>query len=55
MIKPPLTIEHALLGFLRQRPIHAYQIHQQLLQVEALGPIWHHKQSQLYALLSRPE
>ncbi len=55
MVKQPLTIEYALLGFLRQRPIHAYEIHQQLLQAEALGLVWHLKQSQLYALLSRLE
>ncbi len=44
MIKTPLTIEHALLGFLRQRPMHAYEIHQTLLRAEALGLVWHLKQ-----------
>ena len=32
MIKQPLTIEYALLGFLRQQPMHAYEIHQTLMR-----------------------
>jgi DNA-binding PadR family transcriptional regulator len=55
MVKQPLALEHALLGFLRERPMHAYEIHQQLLQAEALGLVWHLKQSQTYALLGRLE
>ena len=55
MIKQPLTLEHALLGFLRAASMHAYQMHQQLLQAEALGLVWRLKQSQLYALLARLE
>jgi PadR family transcriptional regulator, regulatory protein AphA len=55
MIKAPLTMEHALLGFLLDDPIHAYEMHQQLHQAEALGLVWRIKQSQLYALLSRLE
>ena len=55
MTKLPLTIEHALLGLLRSRPMHAYEIHQLLLQSESLGLIWRLKQSQLYALLGRLE
>ncbi len=55
MVKLPLTLEHALLGFLHERPMHAYEIHQHLLQNEALGRVWHLKQSQLYALLARLE
>ena len=55
MIKTPLTMEYALLGFLRQRPMHAYEMHQTLMQAEALGLVWHVKQSQLYALITRLE
>jgi len=55
MVKQPLAIEYALLGFLREQPIHAYEIHQRLLQAEALGLVWRVKQSQVYALLSRLE
>lgn len=55
MVKAPLTLEHALLGFLRDEPMHAYEMHQQLHQAEALGLVWRIKQSQLYALLARLE
>ena len=50
-----LTLEHALLGFLRQRPMHAYEMHQILTQARTLGRVWHLKQSHLYALLARLE
>jgi DNA-binding PadR family transcriptional regulator len=55
MIKQPLTIEHALLGFLRQQPMHAYEIHQTLTRNEALGLVWHIKQSLVYVMLERLE
>jgi PadR family transcriptional regulator AphA len=55
MIKTPLTLEHALLGFLHQRSMHAYEIHQTLLRAEALGLVWHLKQSLVYLMLDRLE
>jgi PadR family transcriptional regulator AphA len=55
MIKLPLTIEHALLGFLRERPMHAYEIHQTLTRPQALGLVWHLKQSLVYVMLERLE
>ncbi len=55
MVKQPLGLEHALLGFLRERAMHAYEMHQTLAQAEALGLVWRLKQSQLYALLARLE
>jgi PadR family transcriptional regulator AphA len=55
MIKTRLTMEYALLGFLRQRPMHAYEMHQTLMQAEALGLVWYVKQGQLYALITRLE
>lgn len=54
MVRQPLRMEHALLGFLRE-PMHAYEIHQTLMQAEALGLVWRMKQAQLYALLGRLE
>ena len=51
----PLATEHALLGFLRQRPRHGYEIHQQLSDPTGLGLVWRLKQSQLYALLAKLE
>ena len=55
MVKAPLTMEYALLGFLRDEPMHAYEMYQQLHETEALGLVWRIKQSQLYALLARLE
>jgi DNA-binding PadR family transcriptional regulator len=55
MTRLPLTIEHCLLGFLRERPMHGYEIHQRLADPAGLGGVWRLKQSQLYALLSRLE
>jgi DNA-binding PadR family transcriptional regulator len=51
----PLTIEHALLGFLRQSSMHGYEIYQHLSEPGRLGAVWHIKQSYLYALLTRLE
>lgn len=53
--KPSLALEHALLGLLRRQPMHAYEMYQRLVQAEALGLVWHLKQSHLYALLARLE
>ncbi|HEU4329137.1 MAG TPA: PadR family transcriptional regulator [Roseiflexaceae bacterium] len=55
MLKLPLALEHALLGFLRERPMHAYEMHQRLRRADVLGRVWRLKQSQLYALLARLE
>lgn len=55
MVSSPLTLEHALLGFLRNQPMHAYEIHQKLSQLNDLGRVWRLKQSQVYALLGRLE
>ncbi|HEX6817416.1 MAG TPA: helix-turn-helix transcriptional regulator [Ktedonobacterales bacterium] len=51
-------IEHAPLGLLRQYPMHAYEMYQQLLrgaEGQALARVWRLKQSHLYALLARLE
>jgi DNA-binding PadR family transcriptional regulator len=55
MLQSPLAIEHALLGFLRQSPMHGYEIHQRLSDPNGLGVVWHIKQSYFYALLTRLE
>jgi DNA-binding PadR family transcriptional regulator len=55
MVKQPLTIELALLGFVRQQPMHGYEIHQRLLASAELGMVWSIKQSLLYAHLARLE
>lgn len=55
MKSTPLTIEYALLGFLRRQPQHGYAIHHQLSDPNGLGPVWRLKLSQLYALLNKLE
>ncbi|GAB4115463.1 MAG: PadR family transcriptional regulator [Roseiflexaceae bacterium] len=55
MVKQPLSIEHALLGFVRQRPMHGYEIHQRLIESRELGMVWSIKQSLLYAYMARLE
>jgi PadR family transcriptional regulator AphA len=55
MTKTPLTIEHALLGFVRRQPMYGYEIHQRLLASAELGLVWRIKQSLLYAHLARLE
>jgi DNA-binding PadR family transcriptional regulator len=53
-VTPP-GLELALLGFLREGPLHAYELHRRLVQAETLGLVWRLKQSHLYALLGRLE
>jgi DNA-binding PadR family transcriptional regulator len=55
LLQSPLTIEHALLGFLRQSPMHGYEIYQRMSDANGLGTVWRIKQSHLYALLTRLE
>lgn len=51
----PLTVELALLGFLREGALHGYEIHRRLSDPVGLGLVWKLKQSHLYALLTRLE
>ena len=55
MVRRPLGVEQALLGFLTGRPMYGYEIHQCLSQPAGLGRVWRVKQSQAYALLARLE
>lgn len=55
MTDSSLTLEHALLGLLRRRPMHGYEMHQRLSDPAGLGLVWHVKQSQVYALLNKLE
>jgi PadR family transcriptional regulator AphA len=50
--KEPLTYEHALLGFVVAKPLHAYALHHALVR-SPLGQVWHLKQSACYAMISR--
>ncbi len=55
MKQSTLTIEQALLGFLRHQPRHGYEIYQELSDPNGLWLTWRMKQSQLYALLNKLE
>lgn len=51
----PLTTELGLLGFLRQEPMHGYEISLRLHAPGGPGMVWRMKQSHLYAVLDRLE
>lgn len=55
MTSHPLTIEYALMGFMRERPMHGYEIHQRLSEHSGMGLVWRVKQSRMYSLLDRLE
>lgn len=55
MVRLPLTMEYALLGYFRHKAMYGYEIFQRLQQRTGLGLIWYLKQSQLYALLDKLE
>ncbi len=55
LLRQPLTVEHALLGFLHTQPMHGYEIHQHLAGLAGLGLVWAVKQSHLYAMLDKLE
>jgi PadR family transcriptional regulator, regulatory protein AphA len=51
----PLSLEYALLGVIRRKPIHGYDLLQILAQADGLGAVWRIKQSLLYATLEKLE
>jgi DNA-binding PadR family transcriptional regulator len=55
LLQSPLTVEHALLGFVRFEPLHGYEIYRRLTATPELRLIWRMKQSRLYSLLTRLE
>ena len=50
--KTTFTYEHTVLGFLIETPLHAYALHQTVVD-SPLGNIWHIKQSAFYAIIAR--
>jgi DNA-binding PadR family transcriptional regulator len=50
--KTSFTYEHTVLGFLLEAPMHAYALHQTVVD-SPLGNIWHIKQSAFYAIVAR--
>jgi PadR family transcriptional regulator AphA len=55
MSQPIPSPDLALLGFLRQEPLHGYAVHQQLSDPKGLGLVWQVKLSLLYAMLAKLE
>jgi len=51
----PLSLEFIMLGFIKQAPIHGYDLYKRLTEFDAIAHVWSIKQSQLYALLDRLE
>jgi DNA-binding PadR family transcriptional regulator len=51
----PLSLEFIMLGFIRQNPIHGYDLYKKLTEFDAIAHVWSIKQSQVYALLDRLE
>jgi PadR family transcriptional regulator AphA len=49
------SVEYSLLGLLGDRPMHGYELHQELRHKTGLGLIWSVKQAQLYAILAKLE
>lgn len=52
-MRTTISPEPALLGFLRQAPLHGYDLYKQV--TTELGPVWHLGQSQMYAILKEYE
>jgi PadR family transcriptional regulator AphA len=51
----PLSLEHILLGFLYQEPIHGYDLYKKISNFDVISLVWHIKQGKLYALLDKLE
>ena len=51
----PLSVEFLLLGIIRKKPIHAYDLDKMLRSVPDYHIVWRFKQSQLYATLNKLE
>ena len=47
--------ENVLLGLLKQKPMHGYELHKSLNTLATGGSVWRIKQANLYALLDRLE
>ena len=43
----------SLLGFLAEKPMHGYELHQNVSDLEGFGIVWHIKIGKLYAMLNK--
>ena len=51
----PLALEYVLLGLLNERPMHGYDLFQQVRSTRGIALVWNIKQSLLYAMLDKLE
>ncbi len=51
----PLSLEYVLLALLDQKPMHGYELYQELRNMQGMSQIWSIKQALLYALLDKLE
>jgi PadR family transcriptional regulator PadR len=50
-----LTLEHVLLALLDQKPMHGYELYQNVCKMQGISLIWNIKQALLYAILDKLE
>ena len=50
-----ITLEHVLLALLDQRPMHGYELYQELCGLKGISQVWNIKQGLLYAILDKLE
>jgi len=50
-----LSLEHILLAILDQKPMHGYELYQELGEIKGISLIWNIKQALLYAILDKLE
>jgi DNA-binding PadR family transcriptional regulator len=50
-----LTLEHVLLALLDPKPMHGYELYQELCAMPGISMIWNIKQALLYAILAKLE
>jgi PadR family transcriptional regulator, regulatory protein AphA len=50
-----LTLEHVLLALVDQKPMHGYELYQELCAMQGIDRIWNIKQALMYALLDKLE
>ncbi len=51
----PLTLEHVLLALLDHKPMHGYELYQEICSLPGISRIWNIKQALLYAILDKLE
>jgi len=51
----PLTLEHVLLAILDQKPMHGYEMYQEICAMPGISKVWNIKQALLYAILDKLE